>query len=176
MTISFQCQNCGKNFAVKDEMAGRAARCKCGAAVTVPSPDAGLDDPFADDLSAFENVAPSANLPPRQPTAPQGASPFASSPNPYAPPTAPSQASPRASTGEVVCPSCGEPGNSHVAWTWWGGIIGPLIINTVACNSCGAHYNGRTGNYNTVAISIYFGVCLMISLIILVLSIIGANS
>lgn len=172
MPISFQCQNCGKKFSVNDNLAGKAAKCKCGARVTVPHPAAAADDLFADDpfggdLSSFENAAPAANLPPVQPTPQQPAQQ-----NPYSPPATQSYAS--VSDGAITCPNCGDTANSKVHWTWWGGLIGPLIINTVACNSCNTHYNGKTGNYNTVAISIYFGIFATLGLILTICSILGA--
>src|SRR3954452_16637782 len=37
MSISFQCDGCGKTFSVADELAGKAARCKqCGRRLTIP--------------------------------------------------------------------------------------------------------------------------------------------
>jgi hypothetical protein len=38
MPISFQCPECAKSFNVRDELAGKKARCKCGAAIQVPQP------------------------------------------------------------------------------------------------------------------------------------------
>ena len=41
--IRFNCQHCGRAFAVRDQDAGRHARCKtCGSEVTVPSPSAAV--------------------------------------------------------------------------------------------------------------------------------------
>src|SRR5437016_3978803 len=37
--IEFRCSSCNRAFAVKDELAGRSAKCKsCGQMLTVPSP------------------------------------------------------------------------------------------------------------------------------------------
>jgi hypothetical protein len=36
--IQFTCPTCGKEMAVRDELAGRAGKCACGAAMRVPSP------------------------------------------------------------------------------------------------------------------------------------------
>ncbi|GAB4150745.1 MAG: hypothetical protein Tsb009_25730 [Planctomycetaceae bacterium] len=40
MSISFQCDSCGKNFTVDDSLAGRKAKCKnCQSPIVVPSPE-----------------------------------------------------------------------------------------------------------------------------------------
>jgi hypothetical protein len=63
------------------------------------------------------------------------------------------------------CPGCGCRGDAtKVSWTWWGGIIGPLFINTVRCNRCGVHYNGTHGDYNGTRIAIYVGISLVLGL------------
>jgi phage FluMu protein Com len=60
------------------------------------------------------------------------------------------------------CPNCNSPGNAQrVAFTWWGGLVGPAILTHVRCNDCGTCYNGRTGKSNNVAIAIYLGVGLL---------------
>lgn len=38
MPIAFACPACGKRFNVKDELAGKAAKCVCGQALQVPKP------------------------------------------------------------------------------------------------------------------------------------------
>ena len=40
MPISFTCPQCGKRYAVNNEMAGKAAKCGCGNQLVVPSPEA----------------------------------------------------------------------------------------------------------------------------------------
>ena len=50
------------------------------------------------------------------------------------------------------CPSCGQSKAKKVSFTWWGGMIGPGILNHVKCQACGTSYNGKTGNSNTVGI------------------------
>jgi len=59
-----------------------------------------------------------------------------------------------------------------VGFTWWGGFIGPKLINQVECPNCGGRYNGRTGRSNDTAIAIYlvvlgvlaFGVTFLVAL------------
>jgi hypothetical protein len=54
------------------------------------------------------------------------------------------------------CPFCGCPGEADkVSFTWWGGVVGPALFTHVKCRDCGRCYNGRTGNDNTLAITIY---------------------
>ena len=53
------------------------------------------------------------------------------------------------------CPSCGQSKAKKVSFTWWGGMIGPGILNHVKCQACGTSYNGKTGNSNTVGIIVY---------------------
>jgi hypothetical protein len=72
------------------------------------------------------------------------------------------------------CPGCGCRGDAtKVSWTWWGGIIGPLVINTVRCNRCGVSYNGKHGDYNGTRIAIYVGISLAIGIAIACLGVLG---
>lgn len=61
------------------------------------------------------------------------------------------------------CPKCGAADATRVRWTFWGGMIGPMLINTVRCNDCGTQYNGNHGDYNTVRILIYVLVTLALA-------------
>jgi hypothetical protein len=71
------------------------------------------------------------------------------------------------------CPECGAPGDAErVSFTWWGGMLGPAMFNHVRCNECGTAYNGRTGNYNTTAITIYTLVSLGLTAVIVALFIV----
>jgi len=67
-------------------------------------------------------------------------------------------------TGYVNCPRCGSSDIKKVTYTWWGGAVGPRLLNHVKCNSCGMAYNGKTGQSNTTAIVIYSVVALAIAL------------
>ncbi|MCH8829018.1 MAG: hypothetical protein IID45_05515 [Planctomycetes bacterium] len=49
MSISFQCDSCGRSFIVDEAMAGRKAKCKnCRSTVVVPELEAGLEPPIVD--------------------------------------------------------------------------------------------------------------------------------
>jgi hypothetical protein len=63
-------------------------------------------------------------------------------PGPYAPPG-------------PVCPRCQCPYVSKPGFTWWGGFLGPKIIDHVKCNNCAFAFNPRTGQSITGAIVIY---------------------
>src|SRR5688572_13826143 len=85
-------------------------------------------------------------------------------PNPYAPPqpwghaAQPGRGGPN---GEwVACPRCRSPYVNKSTFTWWGGLVGPLIIPEVKCATCGNSFNGKTGGSLTAAIAIYLGVVL----------------
>jgi ribosomal protein L37AE/L43A len=53
------------------------------------------------------------------------------------------------------CPKCGESAADRVAYTLWGGVIGPKMFTHVKCYSCGKKYNGKTGKDNLVNILLY---------------------
>ena len=66
------------------------------------------------------------------------------------------------------CPTCGKTDATKVTYTWWGGALGPRMMNHVKCNNCGTGYNSKTGKNNTMPIVIYFVV------IVVVFAILGA--
>jgi uncharacterized membrane protein YhaH (DUF805 family) len=53
------------------------------------------------------------------------------------------------------CPKCNSASLEKVKYTWWGGVLGPKLLNSTKCNECGYTFNGKTGKSNTVAIIIY---------------------
>lgn len=71
--------------------------------------------------------------------------------------------------GQVLCPRCGCPHSTAVNFTWWGGVLGPKLLNHVECTHCRHAFNGKTGQSNTTGIIIYSVVTGMIALVILVL-------
>jgi uncharacterized protein (TIGR00266 family) len=69
--IEFSCPSCSKKYRVKDEVAGKKARCKeCGA--TMPIPD--VDAADAPDMAAAEPAPSAEGLPPRRKRRPEDTS------------------------------------------------------------------------------------------------------
>lgn len=64
------------------------------------------------------------------------------------------------------CPNCGESNAEKMGFTWWGGALGPSLFTHVKCQNCKAQYNGKSGNYNTTAITIYLVVSIVLGLIL----------
>jgi hypothetical protein len=54
------------------------------------------------------------------------------------------------------CPKCGQSNAKKVAFTWWGGAVGPRMFNHVKCQNCNTEYNGKTGKSNQQNIILYF--------------------
>ncbi len=65
-----------------------------------------------------------------------------------APPSAPPVQAP-------VCPQCGSFDLQKVNYTWWGGIIGPSLLNLTRCRACRFEFNGKTGASTRKAVIIY---------------------
>jgi hypothetical protein len=80
--------------------------------------------------------------------------------NPYASPRPPPLPTghdrpPPQSQAYALCPHCGADAAKGETFTWWGGLLGPKLLNHVRCQSCGRTYNGRTGGTNTLGIAVY---------------------
>lgn len=71
------------------------------------------------------------------------------------------------STNLLNCPKCNSSQVKKVNWTWWGGMLGPSLLNHTKCESCQSTYNGKTGESNSKNISIYFIVSFIIVILIL---------
>lgn len=65
MPIQFSCPHCGKSFAVKDDLAGKSAKCKsCGQTITVPDGSAALPPvKKPPQTNVFPKTAPTAPAP-----------------------------------------------------------------------------------------------------------------
>lgn len=75
--------------------------------------------------------------------------------NPYEPPKVPIASGGAAVFGEDQCPSCRSTDVRKPSFTWWGGALGPRVLNHRICKACGFGYNAKTGKSNTTAIVIY---------------------
>gem|GEM_PF-1615174 len=67
--------------------------------------------------------------------------------------------------GSHPCPRCGENEIKPVAYTWWGGALGPKMLSQVYCLHCKAQFNAKTGQYNTLGIVIYLAVASVLALV-----------
>jgi hypothetical protein len=76
---------------------------------------------------------------------------------PYAPPAAPAAAI-------ETCPRCGGHDVRTPAFTWWGGAIGPRMLNHRVCGGCKLGFNAKTRKSNTRAIVIYQVVSVAVAL------------
>ena len=96
-------------------------------------------------------------------------------PNPYAAPQAPGGqfAPPPGTLPFAPCPQCGNSFASKIGFTWWGGVVGPAILNHVKCCRCGSAYNGKTGKSNAVGIAIYIAIGTVIGIAILAVLFLG---
>lgn len=68
----------------------------------------------------------------------------------------------------AACYQCQAQTAVPVSFTWWGGALGPRIFSHVKCGSCGATYNGKTGQSNTAKIAIYLVVMNAIAIAVIV--------
>lgn len=76
----------------------------------------------------------------------------------------------------ATCPWCKCPGQAErVSFTWWGGLVGPAMFCHVKCRRCRKCYNGRTGNRNDTAITIYLAVTFGIALVLGLLMCLAGN-
>ena len=90
-------------------------------------------------------------------------------PNPYGPPSLQSGLPSQDPWGKgefAPCPHCGCRDATKIRWTFWGGALGPRMMNHVRCKNCRSAYNGTHGCFNTAGIAIYTVVSMVIALAI----------
>ena len=191
--IKFKCSQCGKEISAADEHAGRKAKCPgCQAIVQIPGAKAAPPPPrpVVPTVEPVEEAVEEAPPRPRKPAVPaiKAGKPRRDEDEddvqdveevPAEDEEDEEEERPRKKRrkggrrgrwhGEWAdCPNCGAPGDAtRLTYTFWGGFIGPMIINTVRCNQCGTTYNGKSGDYNTTRIIIYYAVSIGIALVIL---------
>jgi hypothetical protein len=66
-----------------------------------------------------------------------------------------------------ACPQCSSTRTSEVKYTWWGGILGPKMMNLQKCEDCRFHFNRKTNKGVANAIIVYNLVVVAVSLVIL---------
>jgi hypothetical protein len=55
-----------------------------------------------------------------------------------------------------ACPRCGGTSITRPGFTWWGGLVGPKLLDHRVCSRCHFGFNGRTGYSSVPGIVIYF--------------------
>lgn len=100
-------------------------------------------------------------------------------PPPYAPPQpgyppqhgyGPPQVYAIANPFGLVCPRCQGQNITKPSFTWWGGILGPKLLNHAVCGGCGFGFNAKTGKSNTTGIAIYYGVIFGVVIVLTLVS------
>ncbi len=43
----------------------------------------------------------------------------------------------------IACPQCSSTNTKEVKYTWWGGLVGPKIMNLQKCESCRFQFNRK---------------------------------
>jgi transposase-like protein len=67
----------------------------------------------------------------------------------------------------VPCPQCGSVKTEKVAFSLWGGALGPRLLSHAKCLDCKATFNGKTGQSNNRAIALYMVVTGLIAFAII---------
>lgn len=117
MPIATKCPGCGKSYVVKDEFAGKTAKCsQCGSRMQIPGPASSATPPSP--MAAPPRYPPAAPVPPAPPT-PRPSPAFAPPPPPsypdasYGAPQAPYAGAPQAypsAPPSYAAPQAGYPG------------------------------------------------------------------
>ncbi|MBS1720976.1 MAG: hypothetical protein JST35_11065 [Armatimonadetes bacterium] len=68
-----------------------------------------------------------------------------------------------------TCPSCQSPNVTAVKYTWWGGVIGPKMLNLHKCNNCKMNFNAKTRQNANTGILLYT----VISTVVVVAIVVG---
>ena len=86
----------------------------------------------------------------------QGQQPYGQQPYPQQQQWGPQQGGyPAPPYGAGACPRCQSPYVKKPSYTWWGGFLGPAIINHWVCQQCRFGFNPRTGASTQGAITAY---------------------
>lgn len=184
--IKVRCAKCGKTLNIPDQFAGKKGKCPgCQEMLIIPPPPAPVEEVEeaqeveeepAEEVEAEEEerIADRPANRRSRPAADEEEERVARQPARKRPrpveddEDAPRPRKRRKPAGEwAECPNCGVSDATRVRWTWWGGLVGPMIINTVRCDDCGTKYNGVHGDSNTTRIVIYAVVVGLISLVII---------
>lgn len=67
---------------------------------------------------------------------------------------------------DTGCPRCGSPDIQPVKFTWWGGLLGPKLLNHTKCTECRYTFNSKTRRSNTPGIIIYSAVLFAVAFLL----------
>ena len=70
---------------------------------------------------------------------------------------------------QAHCPRCSSTSLRKPSFTWWGGLLGPKLLNHTVCGGCGFGYNAKSGKSNNTAIGIYLGFGAVLGIILVIL-------
>lgn len=171
--VQVRCPSCGKNLKVPDAYAGKKAKCP-GCQETLTIPEAPVEGTPAAPASSRQAPPPIPDEDSQEAISVEVKPSRRSRDDDYddRPRRRPRDDDDRPrrrslARGEWAdCPSCGANEATRVHWTFWGGMIGPAIINTVRCGRCSSSYNGVHGDYNTTRVAIYLVVSIVLGLIL----------
>jgi hypothetical protein len=90
----------------------------------------------------------------------------ASNPNPYAPPKDGLAVPPPGTLAEGACPRCRSANVYKPGFTFWGGVLGPKLLNHTVCRACGYGFNGKTGRSNSTRIAVYLAASFAIATVL----------
>ncbi len=76
---------------------------------------------------------------------------------------------PRTQPDMITCPRCSSPNTRKVAYTWWGGALGPSICKMQKCNDCRFEFNRVTRQSTGKVMWIYTGATTLLALIIILI-------
>jgi hypothetical protein len=181
--ILITCQHCSRDIRVADEHAGKKIHCPgCKEVLTLPAAPQPAKAAPAPSPSPIKKAAPPA-LPKRRPPEDDDEEIAVAEAVEDDDEEEDDEPRPRKRVkrrrgrrGKYAdCPNCDARGDATaVAFTWWGGMLGPRLFSHVRCNECGTCYNGNSGKSNDTAIIIYTAVSLLLGLIIGGLVLVGA--
>jgi len=67
------------------------------------------------------------------------------------------------------CPRCNSSEIFKVEYSWWGGLLGPVLVHQVRCKKCGLTYDGSSGRNIKQPVTLYFIISLTIIVILIAL-------
>jgi len=70
--------------------------------------------------------------------------------------------------GGPACPQCSSTQTKAIKYTWWGGVLGPKLLNLQKCEACRFQFNRQTGKSTRNAVIVYNVVIIVVTIAIVV--------